>query len=84
MKKPVIKVYLFGSFARNEEEDTSDLDILVDLDYAGGADFFGFIDMKEELSKLLNTRVDFVSSNGLSRHIKPIIDAEKKLIYSKN
>lgn len=82
--EPVLKAYLFGSVARNEEVKGSDIDILVDLDYEKGADFFKFIDMKENLTRLLNTSVDLVSSNGLSRHIKPIIDAEKKLIYSKN
>lgn len=82
--KPVLKAYLFGSYARNEENKESDIDILVDLDYEKGADFFGFIDMKDELSILMNSSVDLVSSNGLSKHIKPIIDAEKQLIYSKN
>ncbi len=81
--KPVKNAYLFGSYARNEESVKSDIDILVDLDYQNGADFFMFIDMKENLSLLLKTKVDLVSSNGLSRHIKPAIESEKVLIYSK-
>ena len=32
--KPVIKAYLFGSYSRDEAEDNSDVDILVDLDYS--------------------------------------------------
>jgi uncharacterized protein len=81
--KPVNKAFVFGSFARNEENSESDIDILVDLDYKNGADFFMFLDMQEQLSFLLNNKVDLISSNGLSRHIKPYIEAEKKLIYSK-
>jgi uncharacterized protein len=81
--KPVKKAYLFGSFARNEENNESDIDILVDLDYAEGANFFMFIDMQEQLSVLLKNKVDLVSSNGLSKHIKPYIEAEKKLIFTK-
>ena len=83
-KQPVKKAYIFGSFARNEESKKSDIDILVDLDYQNGADFFTFIDMKDQLSFLLKKSVDLVSSNGLSKHIRPIIEAEMKLIYSKN
>lgn len=39
--------------------------------------------MKLELAKLLGLKVDLVSSNGLSRYLKPIIDTEKRLIYEK-
>jgi len=39
------------------------------------------MEMQEELSELLQTKVDLVSSNGLSKFIKPIIEKEKKLIY---
>ncbi|HLO45136.1 MAG TPA: nucleotidyltransferase domain-containing protein [Leadbetterella sp.] len=83
-RQPVKKAYIFGSFARNEESEKSDVDILVDLDYQNGADFFKFLDMKEQLSLLLKKSVDLVSSNGLSRHIKPVIEKEMKLIYSKS
>jgi uncharacterized protein len=81
--KPVKRAYLFGSAVRGEQEGESDVDILVDLDYENGADFFAFIDMQEDLSTLLETKVDLVSSNGLSSYIKPQIDQEKQLIYEK-
>ena len=79
--KPVKRAYLFGSFARQENTDDSDIDLLVDLDYENGADFFMFLDMQEQLSKLLDKKVDLISSNGLSRFIKPYIEREKLLIY---
>ena len=81
--KPVKKAYLFGSAARGDHGANSDVDILVDLDYENGADFYAFIDMQEALSELLGTRVDLVSSNGLSSFIKPQIDQDKQLIYEK-
>ncbi len=81
--KPVKRAFLFGSAARKESTPQSDLDILVDLDYENGADFFTFLDMQEQLSVLIGIPVDLVSSNGLSEFIKPIIDEEKKLIYKK-
>jgi len=80
--RPVLKAYLFGSYARNEADYKSDIDILVDLDYSQKIGL-QFIQMKIDLEKLLNTKVDLVSSNGLSRYIKPIVDNEKQLIYAR-
>ena len=81
--KPIKKAYVFGSYAKNEENSDSDVDFLVDLDYEAGADYFIFMEMQEELSKLLQIKVDLVSSNGLSKFIAPIIEKEKKLIYER-
>lgn len=79
---PVLKAYLFGSYARNEADNNSDIDILVDLDYSQKIGLH-FIQMKIDLEKILNKEVDLVSSNGLSKYIKPIIDNEKELIYAR-
>ena len=81
--KPVHKAYLFGSMARREDNIKSDIDILVELDYESGADYFIFFNMQEQLSSLLNKKVDLVSAAGLSKYIKPIIDKEKVLIYER-
>lgn len=80
--KPVLKAYLFGSYARNEADQQSDIDILIDLDYSQRIGL-QFIQMKIDLEKLLNTKVDLVSSNGLSHYIKPIVEKEKQLIYAR-
>lgn len=81
--QPVKRAYLFGSVARGEQTTDSDIDILVELDYEQGADFYQFLTMQEQLSSLLHRPVDLVSANGLSPFIEPIIDREKQLIYEK-
>ena len=80
--QPVLKAYLFGSYARNEALNTSDIDVLVDLDYS---QFVGleFVQMQLDLQDLLAQKVDLVSSRGLSKYIKPIIENEKILIYER-
>lgn len=80
--RPVLKAYLFGSYVRDEADDQSDIDILVDLDYSQRIGL-QFIQMKIDLEKLLNTKVDLVSSNGLSQYVKPQVDLEKQLIYAR-
>ncbi len=80
--RPVLKAYLFGSYASGKADNKSDIDILVDLDYSQRIGL-QFIQMKIDLEKLLNTEVDLVSSNGMSKYIQPIVDSEKFLIYAK-
>lgn len=80
--RPVLKAYLFGSYVHGNVDHASDIDILVDLDYSQRIGL-QFIQMKIDLEKLLDIRVDLVSSNGISKYIKPIVDSEKKLIYAK-
>ncbi|MEO6833440.1 MAG: nucleotidyltransferase domain-containing protein [Chitinophagaceae bacterium] len=80
--RPVLKVYLFGSYLHGSADHESDVDILVDLDYSQRIGL-QFIQMKLELEKLLDRKVDLVSSNGMSKYIKPIVDREKQLIYAK-
>lgn len=82
-QKPVHRAYLFGSVARNENNSKSDIDILVELDYKNGADYFAFFNMQNQLTELLNKKVDLVSANGLSKFIKPVIESEKVLIYER-
>ena len=79
---PVKKTYLFGSMARGEGNTESDMDILVELDHSGpiGMKFFGY---QSDLEELLHRKVDLVSMNGLSRHVKPFIDKDKILIYER-
>jgi predicted nucleotidyltransferase len=80
--KPVLKAYLFGSYARNDADEKSDVDILVELDYNKHIGL-GFVQMQLDLQNLLQKNIDLVSQNGLSKHIAPHINQEKKLFYAK-
>lgn len=74
----VIKASVFGSYARGEASDDSDLDILVD--YRDGVSLFDHFDLKDELEKRSGRQVDVVSSRAVSRHFKPFIDKDKVLV----
>lgn len=80
--KPVLRAYIFGSHSRNEANEDSDIDILVDLDYSKKIGL-QFIQMKIDLEQLLQKKVDLVSSGGLSPRIKPYIESDKELIYER-
>ena len=78
--QPVLRAWLFGSFARGEETPDSDIDILVDLDYSKPVGL-EFVQMQLDLMELLHKPIDLVSSRGLSKYIKPFIDKDKVLLY---
>lgn len=64
--QPVIKAYLFDSYSRNEADQESNVDILVDLDYTKHIGL-GFISMQADIQQRLHKKVDLVSSKAISK-----------------
>jgi predicted nucleotidyltransferase len=69
----VSKIGLFGSFAREEQKETSDIDILVEFTRPVG---FEFIELKYYLESLFNNSVDLVTVNALKPYMKQEILSE--------
>ena len=67
---------IFGSFTREDFHEDSDIDILIDYDSPIGIEF---IDLADELEKILNRKVDLVSRNGIKPKYYEVI--QKDLIY---
>ena len=80
--KPVRKAHLFGSYARGEASRKSDVDILVELDWSQKIGLL-YVQMQMDLEDLLHRKVDFVSEDGVSPLIRPLIEADKILIYER-
>jgi uncharacterized protein len=80
--RPVKKAYLFGSYARNEADKNSDIDLLVELDYSKHIGF-GFVQMQLDLEEMLRRKVDLVTDDSMSKYIRPYVDKEKILIYER-
>ncbi len=67
---------IFGSYARNEQKQHSDVDILVDFTAPVGVEF---IDLANNLESLLEIQVDLVSRKGIRpKYYKEI---QSDLIY---
>ncbi|MFD0673783.1 nucleotidyltransferase family protein [Cohnella sp. GCM10027633] len=63
----VEKIGLFGSFARDEQTEDSDIDLLVEFMQPVG---FEFIELKEYLESLFQKPVDLVTANALKPFMK--------------
>lgn len=59
----VVHAAIFGSFARGEEREDSDLDILVELD--AGKTLLDLVALKLDLEKVLGRKVDVVTRKAL-------------------
>jgi len=63
----ISRLALFGSFARGENRDDSDIDIAIETDLR---DYFKLYDFKEELEKQFRTKVDIVR---LRKKMNPVL-----------
>ena len=70
---PLHRLALFGSWARNEQTETSDVDILVEVDPSIG---LRFVTLAERLESLLGQHVDLVSSRAVRPNLLKQIQAE--------
>ena len=71
-----LNVRLFGSMAKGTATPSSDLDLLVDL--APGRDLFDLIGIKQEIEAVTGFKVDVVTENSLSKHLREKILHEAK------
>jgi uncharacterized protein len=65
---------VFGSYVRGEQNEESDVDVLVD--YTEAPDLVELIDLENYLSDKLGIKVDVVTKNGLKPRLKERILSE--------
>ena len=69
----VRRIGIFGSYARGEEKETSDVDVLVEFEKPTFRNFMGLVFFLEEL---LGREVDLVTIKGLNPYIRPHVEGE--------
>lgn len=70
----VVELGLFGSVARDEATETSDVDVMVT--FAETPSFTAFMDLKHTLEEKLGARVDLVTRAGLKPRVRPHVERE--------
>jgi len=73
----VDKIGYFGSYARNEQSDNSDIDIIVSFNKPLG---WAFFDLQDLLENELKIKVDLVSIKALKTQLKDTILSEVKYV----
>ena len=73
---PISELGIFGSYARGDYNESSDIDILVDFNGRIGIEF---ISLAHELEDTFNKKIDLVSRKGIKPAYLPYV--EKNLIH---
>ncbi len=75
----VSRAAIFGSFARGEQTEKSDLDLLVEFGQPKG--LFDFVELQYTLEDSLHRKVDLVTYKALHPYLKDRILADQKVVY---
>jgi predicted nucleotidyltransferase len=70
---PIRRMALFGSWARGDARDDSDVDVMVEVDPSIG---LGFVELGEKLEQALGRRVDLVSRRAIKPSLWARIEPE--------
>lgn len=74
------RVYLFGSYARGEANEHSDIDLRIDKGAIRGLQFAGLLG---DLEDSLGRKVDLISTDGMDVQFLQAIAPEEVLLYER-
>ncbi len=81
--KPVVRAFVFGSFARGENGPDSDIDILVSFDRSAKVSLFDHVRMTYDLEDILGMEVDLVTEGTLLPRVAASAEQDKVLVYER-
>ena len=81
--QPVLKAWIFGSFARGEEREDSDVDILVEYDKDARISLLTISHMMGELEKSTGRHIDLIEDGCLLPFAAESANRDKLLIYER-
>lgn len=79
-KYHISKVYLFGSFARGDQNDISDLDLRVEKGELKG--MFALCGFYTEVEEALHMKVDILTTGSLDEDFLKKIEKDEVLLYA--
>lgn len=81
--KPVLRAYVFGSYARGDADENSDIDLLVSFTPEEKITLFQYVHIVNELEKITGKKVDMVEDGKLKTFAVNSANADKILIYER-
>ena len=80
-QKAVKRAWLFGSFARGDQDENSDVDILIDVDMDAHITLFDLAEYQEVLQNTLKRKVDFAMIGALREAFRKNIANDLVLVH---
>jgi len=81
--QPIEKAWVFGSYARAEENKKSDIDILVNFSKESKVTLFKYIHIINDLQAITGKRIDLVEDGQLKPFARESAEHDKILIYER-
>jgi len=81
--QPIEKAWIFGSYARSEENSKSDIDILVNFSPESKMTLFKYLHIVNDLRALTGKKIDLVEDGQLNQFAKDSAETDKILIYER-
>ena len=78
----VVELAVFGSVARGDFRENSDIDVMVTFAPEAHIGLFSLARMENELSTIFNRKVDLVTKGGLKPLIRDEILAQAEVLYA--
>ena len=76
----VERLYLFGSTARDEANDDSDVDLFFDYE-KGKLGVFELMDVKEYAASILNRKADILTRDSIHKALRQTIEATALRVF---
>ena len=80
-KYPIASIAVFGSYARNTQTANSDVDILVEFNDRIGT---AFIDLANEIERLLGVKTDLVSKRAIKPKYLEAIQSDLTYVWARS
>ena len=81
--QPIEKAWIFGSYARSEENKGSDIDILVNFSTDAKLTLFQYVHIVNDLQALTGKKIDLVEEGQLKQFAVNSATQDKILIYER-
>lgn len=81
--QPVDKAWLFGSFARHEDDYQSDIDVMVHFSPEKSITLFNYIHIVNDLEALTGRNIDLVEDGQIKEFARNSVENDKILIYER-
>lgn len=79
----VTRAWLFGSFARGQDDHKSDIDIMIEVPSDSKFSLFDLADVQYQLELMISLKVDIVMSDGVRPQVRERMEPDLQLVYER-
>jgi predicted nucleotidyltransferase len=77
----IVHLRVFGSVARGEANDSSDVDLIAEFDYKKKLTLLDMVGLENRLSELLQVEVDLTPAETMKQRVRSTADKEAVLAF---